>query len=264
MGAQPTRFGQVFAHARPLIGVVHLPPLPGYDGSPGIGVLIEHALADLAVIESCGLDGLLVENEHDRPHRILAGRETVAAMVAVTREVVRAASVPVGAEILLNDPEASLAVALASGAAFVRTDYFVDPMERPDHGRMRIAPGEVIAYRRRIGAEHVLLFADVQVKYARMLEQRTLEASARLAREHGADAIVVSGLRTGSPPSPDELLAAARGSGPLPTLIGSGLEPANAGVLLSASGGAIVGTSLHRDGRIDVTRTEELRRARPG
>jgi membrane complex biogenesis BtpA family protein len=258
-----TRFGQVFAHARPLIGVVHLPPLPGHDGSPGMTALVDHALADLAVIEACGLDGVLVENEHDRPHRILAGRETVAAMTAVTRELVRAAQVPVGAEILLNDPEASLAVALAGGAAFVRTDYFVDPMERPEHGPMRIAPDAVMRYRRRIGAAHVLLLADIQVKYARMLEQRSLAESARLAREHGADAIVVSGLRTGSPPSPEELLEAGRGAGAVPVLVGSGLEPANAAPLLSACGGAIVGTSLHRDGRADATRTKELARARP-
>ena len=75
----------------------------------------------------------------------------------MTRELVAAAgSLPVGIEILLNDPEASLAVALAAGADFIRTDYFVDEMSRPEHGAMRIAPEAVIAYRARIGAEHVL------------------------------------------------------------------------------------------------------------
>ena len=262
-GAGATRFAQVFSNTRPLIGVVHLPPLPGFAGSPGMSALVAHALADLDVMEACGLDGVLVENEHDRPHRVLAERETVAALTAVMREMVRAAEVPVGAEILLNDPEASLAVALASGAAFVRTDYFVDPMARPEHGVMRIDPDAVMAYRTRIGADHLLLLADVQVKYACMLEPRSLETSARLARDKGADAIVVSGLRTGSPPSPAELAEAARGAGHVPVLVGSGLDPANAASLLGVCGGAIVGTSLHRDGRADRTRTRELERARP-
>ena len=133
-------------------------------------------------------------------------------MTAVTRELVgRGASLPVGIEILLNDPEASLAVALAAGAGFIRTDYFVDEMSRPEHGAMRIAPEEVIAYRAGIGAEHVLVLADIQVKYAQMLAPRTLAESARRAREHRADAIVVTGTRTGEPPSPDEVLAARDG-----------------------------------------------------
>ena len=101
-------------------------------------------------------------------------------MTAVTCELVAAAgSLPVGIEILLNDPEASLAVALAAGADFIRTDYFADEMSRPEHGAMRIAPEQVIAYRAGIGAERVLVLADIQVKYAQMLTPRTLAESAR-------------------------------------------------------------------------------------
>ena len=95
--------------------MIHLPPLPGYPGSPGLAAVIAHALAELAVYRVGGLDGVLVENELDQPHRVEAGRETIAVMTAVTRELVAAAaSLPVGIEILLNDPEASLAVALAA------------------------------------------------------------------------------------------------------------------------------------------------------
>ena len=183
---------------KPVIGVIHLPPLPGYPGSPGLEGVIAHALADLATYRVGALDGVLVENEHDQPHRIEAGRETIAVMTAVTRELVAASrTLPVGIEILLNDPEASLAVALAAGASFVRTDYFVDEMTRPEYGAMRIAPEAVIAYRAAIGADGVLVLADIQVKYAEMVRPRPLAESARIAREAGADGIVVSGTRTG-------------------------------------------------------------------
>lgn len=241
-----------------LIGVVHLPPLPGYPGSPGLDALRRHALADLEAFAE-GLDAILIENEHDRPHRLAAGPETVATLTAVCSAVVEASRLPVGVEILLNDPEASLAVAAASGCDFIRTDYFVDEMQRPEYGRMRIDPDGLIAYRERIGAGHVLVLADIQVKYATMLRPRPLAESARLAAEKGADAVVVSGTRTAEPPSVAELRDARRGG--CPVLIGSGTDPANAGDLLAACDGAIVGTSILRDGRGDPEAVRALARA---
>lgn len=254
------RFRDVFRDRRTLIGVIHLPPLPGYPTSPGIEKVVEKALADLDALEAGGADGVLVENEEDRPHRVEAARETIAAMTRVTRELVLASkSVKVGAEILLNDPEASLAVAHMSGAAFIRTDYFVDPMERPEHGgTMRIDPDGVMEYRRAIGASDVLVLADIQVKYARMLVERTLSESARLARERGADAIVVTGTVTGDPPALEAVEEAKKGAGAVPVLVGSGLDLSNVRALLSVADGAIVGTSLLRDGAIDARRVEAL------
>ena len=257
-------FRERFSSARPLIGVIHLPPLPGYPESPGLAAVIAHARAELATYRVGGLDGVLVENEYDRPHRVEAGRETIAVMTAVTRALVEAAGrLPVGIEILLNDPEASLAVALASEADFIRTDYFADEMSRPVHGAMRIAPEQVIAYRARIGAERVLVLADIQVKYAEMIAPRSLGESARAACEAGADAIVVTGTRTGEAPSPHEVLAAREGAGDCPVLVGSGLAPANARELLAVADGAIVGTSLMHEGRATAAQVAAVASARP-
>jgi hypothetical protein len=191
-----------------------------------------------------------------------AARETIAAMTRVTRELVaRSSKTKVGAEILLNDPEASLAVASMSGAAFIRTDYFVDPMERPEHGgAMRIDPEALLTYRRDIGASNVLVLADVQVKYARMLVERSLEESARLAREHGADAVVVSGAATGQAPAVADVERAKRGAGKVPVLVGSGVDLENARALLAVADGAIVGTSLMHQGAIDARKVEALAR----
>jgi membrane complex biogenesis BtpA family protein len=256
-------FRSLFASKKTLIGVIHLPPLPGYAGSPGIERVVAKALADLEALEAGGADGALVENEEDRPHRVTAAVETVAAMTRVTRELVtNARRCRIGAEILLNDPEASMAVARMSGASFIRTDYFVDPMERPEHGgAMRIDPEGLMEYRRRIGAEDVLVLADVQVKYARMLVERSLAESARLAGEKGADAVVVTGGATGEPPGLSALEEAKRGAGDVPVLVGSGLDDGNARALLDVADGAIVGTSLKRDGAIDARKVDALARA---
>ena len=240
--------------------MIHLPPLPGYPNSPGLPAVIQKALRDQEALEAGGASGILVENEEDRPHRVEARPETIAAMTRVARELVSAARrAPVGVEILLNDPWASLAVAAMSGAAFIRTDYFVDRMERPEHGgEMKIDPVSLMAYREELLANDVLILADIQVKYARMLEERTLTESARLAAGHGADAIIVTGTVTGDPPSAVDVAAAKAGASGCPVLIGSGLAAANACALLHLADGAIVGTSLKTGTRVDPAKVASL------
>jgi predicted TIM-barrel enzyme len=157
-----SRFRELFSGNKPLIGLSHLPTLPDYPDSPGIDVLRTHALNDARVLQSGGFDGILIENEYDRPHRVRAEPETVAAMTDVTTTVTAAiTNMLVGCEILLNDPKASLDVAKASGAAFIRTDYFVDKMARPQYGEFEIDPAGLLEYRKEIGAEDVLILADI-------------------------------------------------------------------------------------------------------
>ena len=237
--------------------MIHLPPLPGYADSRGIDFAIDHALADLRVLADGGVDGVLVENEYDRPHRVTAAPKTIDAMTAITRAVVEESeSLVVGCEILLNDPQASLAVAKASGATFIRTDYFVDRMTRPEYGEFHIDPDTLLAYRSEIGADDVLILADIQVKYATMVEPRPLRDSAILATEKGADAIVVTGDASGDAPIVQHLREAS-GCG-VPVLIGSGLDTDNAATLLSECDGAIVGTSIMEDGSVSPERLESL------
>ena len=102
--------------------------------------------------------------------------------------------------------------------------------------------------RRLIGADDVAVFADVQVKHAAPLLVRSIAEAALDAVERGlADVLIVSGTRTGSPASADDVQR-VRAVGP--TLIGSGLTPDNAPDLLPRADGAIVGTYFHVDGSI--------------
>ncbi len=250
-------FSDYFQNRKPIIGMIHLPPLPGYATSKGIDYAISHAVADLRVLEEGGVDGVLIENEYDRPHRIDAAPETIAAMTRITRAVVQESeSIVVGCEILLNDPKASLAVAKASGAAFIRTDYFVDRMTRPEFGEFHIDPDALIGYRAAIGADDVLIFADIQVKYATMVEPRPMRESAMLARMKGADAVVVTGDESGHAPSAQHLRELSGCD--VPVLIGSGLEPRNAATLLAECDGAIVGTSIMREKSVSAEKLELL------
>jgi membrane complex biogenesis BtpA family protein len=251
-----SRFAKHFGDGKVIIGMVHLPPLPDYPDSPGIEQLTRHALQDIAVLENEGADGALIENEWDRPHRVAALPETVAAMTTITTAAVKsAANIRFGCEILLNDPRASLEVAKRAGASFIRTDYFVDHMSRPGYGEFTIDPDGLLEYRAAIDASEVLILADIQVKYAEMLEPRPISESAQLARDRGADAVVVTGDASGDAPSVRHLRDAAQG---LPVLVGSGLTSGNAVTLLDACDGAIVGTSIMRDGKVDAASIGEI------
>lgn len=237
--------------------MIHLPPLPGYADSKGIDHAVRHAVANLHVLEECGVDGVLVENEYDQPHRVTATPEIIAAMTRITRAVVQESeSVVVGCEILLNDPKASLAVAESAGAAFIRTDYFVDRMMRPEYGEFHIDPDGLVAYRSEIGADNILILADIQVKYATMIEPRPLCDSARLACTKGADAVIITGDKSGDAPSVEQLRAVSVCG--LPVLIGSGLNRKNACELLAECDGAIVGTSIMQGKSVDFDALELL------
>lgn len=250
-------FRKLFPSPKPIIGMIHLPPLPGYPASKGIEHVVRHAVADLRVLEEGGVDGILVENEYDRPHRITAAPETIAAMTRITRAVVQESETAViGCEILLNDPKASLAVARMAGAQFIRTDYFVDKMTRSEYGEFEIDPDALLEYRSSIGAEDVLILADIQVKYATMIAPRSLEDSAKLAQRKCADALIVTGDSSGDAPTARQLRDAA-GTGSS-VLIGSGLRPDNAEALLAECDGAIVGTSLMQNKSVDPDRLELL------
>ena len=250
-------FRRLFPRPTTIIGMIHLPPLPGYPDAKSIDYIIRNAVADLRVLEDGGVDGVLIENEYDRPHRVTAAPETIAAMTRITRAIVQESdSVVVGCEILLNDPKASLAVAKMAGAAFIRTDYFVDRMTRPEYGEFAIDPDALLEYRKAIDAENVLILADIQVKYATMIEPRPLSESASVAGQKGADALVVTGDASGHAPTIEQLRNSACAE--LPVLVGSGLDTGNAARLLAECRGAIVGTSLMRNKSVDQAALEFL------
>ena len=53
--------------AAPLIGVVHLKPLPGAPDSQGLEGVLEAALFDGAALAEGGVDAIIVENFGDAP-----------------------------------------------------------------------------------------------------------------------------------------------------------------------------------------------------
>lgn len=249
---------RLFGGRKPVIACVHLLALPGSPRYAGkIGRVYEAALGETEIYRRAGVDGLLVENFRDIPFfpdRVPA--ETVAAMAAVTREVVRASGLPVGVNVLRNDAPAALAVATAAAAHFIRVNVHLGAAVG-DPGILEGRGYETL--RRRTALQSpVLIFADLRVKHAVPLVARGLAAEARELAERGlADALIVTGERTGEAADPAEL-ETARASCRLPVLVGSGLTPQNLALFYATAQGFIVGSFFKKGGRAE-NRVEEGR-----
>lgn len=243
---------------RALFGMVHLLPLPGaplYGGS--LDAVIDAALADARAIVRGGADGIAAENFGDKPFRkSRVDPETVAAMTAVISEIRRAVNVPVGVNVLRNDAVSALAIAAATGAAFIRVNVHTGAV-LADQGLIEGEAAETLRRRAAIAPE-VLIFADHDVKHATPLAAHDPVQSAKDLRYRGlADALIVSGRETGAAADPArvELL---RGALPdVPLIVGSGLTEENAKAFGEADA-AIVGTWIKTDGRVDPARVERI------
>jgi membrane complex biogenesis BtpA family protein len=238
---------------RPIVAVIYLKPLLGYKEHPGINKVIDYALEDLEVLQKAGVDAALLENENDRPYTLKAAKEVVASMSVAAAAIQRhAGNFPIGSEFLINDPEASLAIAKSAGNSFIRTDYFVDKMAREEYGgEIKIDPQGILDYQEKIGASEIQLLTDIQVKYATMLEEKTLAQSAQQAYQFKSSAAVVSAELTGVAPTADSIRQTKQGAPELPVLIGSGLSHGNLKELYPLIDGAIVGTALMTEQRMD-------------
>jgi uncharacterized protein len=237
-------FQTIFPKSKSIIGMIALPALPGYPEFDDLNSVIERALGDLNTLQQGGIDGVCIENDYDQPHQLTVGPEIIAAFSIIAKEVRRRANVPVGLQVLLNDWRASLAIAKVIDAQFVRLDFFVDKV-RIVAGIIEPQANDVVAYRKKIKAENVLLLTDVQVKYSELLEPgKSLTTSVQQAIAHQSDAIIISGKVTGQSPSLENLKEARTSAGDFPVLIGSGTTPENVGDLFRYADGAIVGTAF--------------------
>ena len=252
----------LFGEGKAFIGVIHLPPLPGSPRWGGdLSRVLEQAEREAAVLAEGGANGVIVENFGDAPFRI--GRvepETVAAMTRAVGLVCRTTPLPVGVNMLRTDALSALAVAVAAGAQFIRVNIHYGTMAA-DEGLVTGKAFETLRRRRLMGAEHISIFADVLVKHAVPLGQPDLGLIARETAYRGlADALIVTGPVTGQPAGADDVVTVRKAVPDRPLLVGSGVDASNAAHFLAHADGAIVGTSLKRDGVI--TNAVELERVK--
>ena len=237
---------------RALIGVIHVGALPGTPSAArSLDRLIEQALAEARIYRDGGFTALAIENMHDRPYlRGGVGPEIVAAMTAIACAIKRDVALPLGVQILAGANREALAVAQASGADFVRVEGFVFA-HVADEGVIQSCAGDLLRFRRQIGAERVLVFADINKKHSAhaITADVSIVETAEAAAFFQADGVIVTGPSTGVPASSDEVDAVAAHVH-LPVLVGSGITADNLSQFASATG-FIVGSFVKQHGRWD-------------
>jgi membrane complex biogenesis BtpA family protein len=256
----------LFGAPRVLIGVIHLDALPGTPAAAkGVEAIAEKAVGEARIYATAGFQGLMIENMHDRPYlKGAVGPEVVAAMAVAGREVRRAVPLPLGVQVLAGANREALAVAHACGASFVRGEGFVFA-HVADEGLIESSAGDVLRYRRAIGAEGVRVFADIKKKHAAhaITADVDLEETAHAAEFFLADAVIVTGPATGRPADPEEVRRVSAVAG-VPTLVGSGVSAENIRDYAAADA-FIVGSSLKEGGLwsnpLDPARAQALVRA---
>jgi uncharacterized protein len=235
---------------KPVIGMLHLPPLPGsplFDRGSSIGDVV---LRDADALAAGGVHGLMLENFGDVP--FYPGRvpaHTVAAMTAIAGEVRRRfPELPLGINVLRNDGCSAMAIAAAVGAHFVRVNILCGA-RLADQGILQGIAHELLRDRAMLRAEHVRIFADVDVKHSAPLAAVTIESEVEDTLKRGvADALVVSGTGTGKATDPEHVARVKRVAGAAPVFIGSGADERTIGAYLPHADGFIIGSAFKRDG----------------
>ena len=234
----------------PLIGMVHLAPLPGSPRFAGdLDRVIAEAVTDATRLADAGFDALLVENFGDAPFFADdVPKITVASMTRAVVAVIDAVGVPVGVNVLRNDALAAIAIAAAAGGSFIRVNVLSGVMST-DQGAITGRAAEVSRLRASIAPDLTVL-ADVFVKHAVPPPGLTVERAAiDLWERSGADGLVVSGVGTGRPLDHERLTAVHAAVPDAPLYAGSGIDTDTVAGLLETCAGVIVGTAVKESGK---------------
>ena len=243
---------QTFKTDRPIIGVVHLLPLPTsprWGGS--LKAVINRAEQEATALASGGVDGIIVENFFDAPFtKECVDPVVVSAMTLVVNRLMHLVTLPIGINVLRNDARSAMAIATCTQAQFIRVNVLTGVMAT-DQGIIEGKAHELLRYRRELGSE-VNILADVLVKHARPLGSPNLTTAVQETIERGlADGVILSGWATGSPPTLEDLELASAAAKGTPVFIGSGATWENIPQLMQAVDGVIVSSSLKRKGQIE-------------
>ena len=233
-----------------VIAMCHMGALPGaplYDADGGMTRLIDDALSEIEKLQDGGVDGIMFGNENDRPYLLQATPESIAGYTAIVQACKPALKVPFGVNYLW-DPTASVAIGVATGAAWVReifTGVFASDMGvwAPDAA----APARM---KRNLGRPDLKFLFNVNAEFAHALDARPIALRAKSAVFSSlADAILVSGPLTGQPAETSDLRAVADAVGDtVPVFANTGVTIDNVRTVMEIASGCIIGTHFKYDG----------------
>jgi membrane complex biogenesis BtpA family protein len=244
-------FRQIFPPTtKPLIGMLHVRALPGTPTHHlPVAEIIRLAVEEAILYEQAGLDAILLENMHDVPYMNKhVGVEVTATLTAVACAVRRAVKLPLGIQILAAANKEALATALAAEMQFIRAEGFVFG-HLADEGYMDACAGDLLRYRKLIGAEHIAILTDIKKKHSAhaLTADVSIGETAAAAEFFRSDGLIVTGSATGKAADFAELTAVRKAS-KLPILIGSGITAENIRSYWDFADSFIIGSYFKTDG----------------
>jgi hypothetical protein len=242
-------FRRVFGTVKPVIAMVHLGALPGsplHDQAGGVDAILEGARRDLSALQKAAVDAVMFGNENDRPYELKVDTASTATMAYVIGRLRSEINVPFGVNVLW-DPDATMALAAATGASFAREIF--TGLYASDMGLWAPDAGRAMRYRNRLGRADLAMLYNVSAEFADSLDRRSLPDRARSAVFSSlADAVLVSGQITGEAAALSDLEAVKRVLPETPVLANTGVKHATIAEVLKVADGCIVGSSLKVDG----------------
>ncbi len=258
-------FVNVFGTVKPVVAMVHLGALPGtplYDAGRGLDGIVDWAKSDLTGLQAAGFDAIMFGNENDRPYEFAADTASTASMAYVIGRLRPEIKIPFGVNVLW-DPMSTMALAAATGAAFVRE--IMTGTYASDMGPWTPDAGKALRYRDRLGRSDLAVLYNISAEFAYSLDRRSLADRARSAVFSSIpDAILVSGAITGEAAAMSDLEAVKQALPGVPVLANTGVKHETVEDVLRVADGCIVGSSLKVDGNtwnpVDPERAAEFMR----
>ena len=238
-----------FGSHKPIIAMVHFPPLPGsplYDRAGGMQKIVEDSARDIEALQEGGVDAVMFGNEGDRPYLLKASAESLAAMAFAVGALKPLIKVPFGVNYLW-DPVATVGLAVASGARFVR-EIFIGVYDS-DMGLWQPDAAAALRLRADCGRADLKLMYNINAEFAAPVDDRPIAARAKSAVFSSlADVILVSGPMTGEAVETANLRVVKDALPATPVFANTGVNLGNVGDILKVADGAVIGTHFKVDG----------------
>ena len=241
-----------FLTVKPIIAMCHiraLPGDPGYDHAAGMKQVVKWARADLAALQDGGVDAVMFSNEFSLPYLRKVRPETTAAMGRVIGELMDDIRVPFGVNVLW-DPYASLDLAAAVGASFIRE--IMSGVYASDYGLWDTDSGDIARHRSRLGLKDLKMLFNIVPEAAKYLADRDITEIARTTVFNNLpDVICVSGIMAGAS-TDSAILKQVKDAIPNTAVFANtGCRNDTIASILSVADGAVVGTTFKEGGKFE-------------
>ena len=243
---------ETFKTEKPIVAMCHVRALPGdpyFDADGGMEKVVDPARAEFLALQEGGVDAVMFSNEFSLPYLTKMEPVTTACMARVIGELKSEIKIPFGVN-MLWDPYASLDLAAATGAAFIRE--IMSGVYASDYGLWNTDPGATVRHQMRLGLKNVKLLWNIVPEAAKYLADRDIEQIAKTTVfNNKPDVLCVSGITAGAATDTDQLARVKNVVPNTAVFANTGCKINTIEKILSIADGAVVGTTFKKDGLFD-------------